>query len=156
VLQCGAVCCSGSCLKEGISTLGSGVLQCVAVCCSVLHCVALCCSVWQFVSVGLASTRACLRWAQVFPVCCSVLQSAAECCSVLQSVPVGFALNRACLHSAQVRSVLQCDAASCSVFIFNINSYLISQMSTRLVSRLSLNVPHICNFSVLATHQRRG
>jgi len=39
------------------------VLQCAAVCCSVLHCVALCCSVLQCVAV-----------------CCSVLQCVAVCC----------------------------------------------------------------------------
>ena len=45
------------------------MLQCAAVCCSVLQCVAVCCSVLQSVAV-----------------CCSVLQSAAACCSVLQCV----------------------------------------------------------------------
>jgi len=30
----------------------SGLLQCVAVCCSVLQCVAVCCSVLQYVAVG--------------------------------------------------------------------------------------------------------
>ena len=44
------------------------MLQCVAVCCSVLQCVAVYCSVLQYVAV-----------------CCSVLQCAAVCCSVLQS-----------------------------------------------------------------------
>ena len=47
------------------------MLQCVAVCCSVLQCVAVCCSVLQCVAV-----------------CCSVLQCAAVCCSVLQCVAV--------------------------------------------------------------------
>jgi len=42
------------------------VLQCVAVCCSLLQCVAVCCSVLQCVAV-----------------CCSVLQCVAVCCSVL-------------------------------------------------------------------------
>ena len=51
MLQCVAVCCS--------------VLQCVAVCCSVLQCVAVCCSVSQCVAV-----------------CCSVLQCVVVCCSV--------------------------------------------------------------------------
>jgi len=54
VLQCVAVCCS--------------VVQCVAVCCSVLQCVAACCSVLQRVAV------------------CSVLQCVAACCSVVQRV----------------------------------------------------------------------
>ena len=41
------------------------MLQCVAVCYSVLQCVAVCCSVLQCVAV-----------------CCSVLQCVAVCCSV--------------------------------------------------------------------------
>ena len=47
------------------------MLQCVAVCCSVLQCAAVCCSVLQCVAV-----------------CCSVLQCVAVCCSVLQCVAV--------------------------------------------------------------------
>jgi len=39
VVQCGAVCCS--------------VLQCFAVCCSMVQCVAVCCSVLQCVAVWL-------------------------------------------------------------------------------------------------------
>jgi len=62
------------------------VLQCVAVCCSVLQCVvatfhgketnesvAVCCSVLQCVAV-----------------CCSVLQCVAVCCRVLQCVVATF------------------------------------------------------------------
>jgi len=45
------------------------VLQCVAVCCSVLQCGAVFCSVVQCIAV-----------------CCSVLQSVAVFCSVLQCV----------------------------------------------------------------------
>ena len=66
------------------------MLQCVAVCCSVLQCsmlqyVAVCCSVEQ------------LAVLQCVAVCCSVLQCVAAFCSVLQYVP---------LHC----SVLQCVA----------------------------------------------
>ena len=61
MLQCVAVCCS--------------VLQCVVVCCSVLQCVAVCCSVLQRVAV-------CCSVLQCVAVCCSVLQCAAACCSV--------------------------------------------------------------------------
>ena len=46
------------------------MLQCVAVCCSVLQSVAVCCSVLQCVAV-----------------CCSVLQCVAVCSSMLQCVP---------------------------------------------------------------------
>ena len=47
------------------------MLQCVAVCCSVLQCVAVCCSMLQCAAVY-----------------CSVLQSVPVCCSVFQCVPV--------------------------------------------------------------------
>ena len=61
-------------LVETLSRLRAGVLQCVAVCCSVLLCVALCCSVLLCAAVCVAVCVA---------VCCSVLQCAAMCCSVL-------------------------------------------------------------------------
>jgi len=79
VLQCVAVCCS--------------VLQCVAVCCSVLQCVAVCCSVLQYVAVGCSGLQCvamCCRVLQCVAVCCSVLVSQKEmldirvCCNVLQ------------------------------------------------------------------------
>jgi len=57
------------------------LLQCVAVCCSVLKCVAVCCSVLQCVPV-------CCSMLQCVAVCCSVLQCVAVCCSVLQCVAV--------------------------------------------------------------------
>jgi hypothetical protein len=57
VLQCGAVCCS--------------VVQCVAVRCNVLQCVAVCRSVLQCVAVS-CNVLQCL--AQYVVVCCSVLQ----------------------------------------------------------------------------------
>ena len=67
MLQCAAVCCSVLqrvavyVLKMRI--IGHRVMQCVAVCCSVLQCVAVCCSVIQ----------------------CVVLQCVAHgCCSTLQ------------------------------------------------------------------------
>ena len=65
MLQCVAVCCS--------------VLQRVVVCCSVLQCVEVCCSVLQRVVV-------CYSLLQCVAVCCSVLQYVTACCSVLQSV----------------------------------------------------------------------
>jgi len=58
------------------------VLQCVAVCCSVLQCVAcvaVCCSKWraqQFVVVQMSC--------QIAILCCSVLECFVVCCSVLQ------------------------------------------------------------------------
>ena len=67
MLQCVAVCCS--------------VLQCVAVCCSVLQCVEVCRSVSQCIAV-------CRSVLQCVAVCCSLMQSAAVCCSLLQSIVV--------------------------------------------------------------------
>jgi len=67
-----------------------GVLQCVAVCCSVLQsprqnawmmtlAPAACCSVLQHVA-------ACRSVLQCAAACCTVLQRVAACCSVLQRV----------------------------------------------------------------------
>ena len=75
MLQCVAVCCS--------------VLQCVAVCCSVLQCVAVCCSVLHGIAGNsipghLAFLGMRRRSSPI--VCCSVLQCAAVYCSVLRCV----------------------------------------------------------------------
>ena len=63
-----------------------GVLQCVAVCCSVLQCVAVCvvcCSAWW-----QRRAKNILSATSIHGVlhCCSVLQCVAVCCSVLQCV----------------------------------------------------------------------
>ena len=53
MLQCVAVCGGlwryvfGNVQALFVGSCGEGVLQCVAVCCSVLQCVAVCCSVLQ-------------------------------------------------------------------------------------------------------------
>ena len=73
MVQCVAVCCS--------------VLQCVAACCSLLQCAAVCCSVLQCVAAcNIRQRHQDHRgsWAQYDTVCCSVLQHVAVCCSVLQ------------------------------------------------------------------------
>jgi len=71
VLQCVAVCCSGTALRcldlGGLAKIledALGSWRFVAECCSVLQCVAVWCSVF-------------------YVVCCSVLQRVAVCCSVL-------------------------------------------------------------------------
>jgi len=89
VLQCVAVCCS--------------MLQCVAVrsvvaeCCSVLQCVAVCCSVLQ------CPLRQDVAKNDSTCVCCVT-----ACCSMLQCVAV-------CSIDAECCSVLQCVAVYCSV-----------------------------------------
>jgi len=72
VLQCVAVCWNIHWFNlVEILVQGSGVLQCAAVCYSVLQCTAVCCSVLQCAAV-----------------CSSVQQSAAECGNVRQSAAV--------------------------------------------------------------------
>ena len=82
------------------------MLQCVAVCCSVLQCVAVCCSVVLQHLVAMSSISACcshslclsrriLLMLQCVAVCCSVLKCDVAvchcnmmCCSVLLSQPL--------------------------------------------------------------------
>ena len=67
------------------------MLQCVAVCCSVLQCDAMRCSVVQCIVVWcsvMQCAAVCYSVLQCVAVCCSVLQCVAVCCSVLQCVAV--------------------------------------------------------------------
>jgi len=82
VLQSVAVCCSLIEIDRLSDTESSHVLQCVAVCCSVLHCVAVRCRVLQCVAVLLKSNVSLIG---SHHMCCSVLQRVAVCC-VLQCV----------------------------------------------------------------------
>ena len=106
-MQCDAVCIIYGMIQppdhfESISAFkAADVLQCVAVCCSVLVCVALCfvevqcgaacCSVVQYVSYTACSSHHMILSPSLpltLQVCCSVLQCVAVCCSVLQCVAV--------------------------------------------------------------------
>ena len=66
------------------------MLQCVAVCCSVLRCDAVCCSVLQCAAVCYKCGAVCqvkysvLQCVAVSQMCRSVLQCTAVCCSMLQ------------------------------------------------------------------------
>ena len=91
VLQCAAVCCS--------------VLQCWAVYYSVLLCVAVCCSVLQSVAVFYSVL-------QRAAVCCSVPHCVAVCCIVLQCLQC-VAVCRSVLEVCC--SVLECAAVCCIV-----------------------------------------
>jgi len=73
------------------------VLQCVAVCCSVLQCVAAThcsalqryCNTPQHTNCWRSCSRGCdCSWSHGVAVCCSVLQCFAVCCSVVQCVAV--------------------------------------------------------------------
>ena len=74
------------------------MLQCVAVCCSVLQCVAVCCSATKGILLVTASFSG---LQQCVAVCCTALQCVAVCCSVLHCVAV-------------FCSALQCVAMWCS------------------------------------------
>jgi len=101
VLQCVAVCynvcvaMSSRLARRFLGNVSYKVLQCVAVWCSVLQCGAVCCSVVQCVAV----------W-------CSVLQCGAVCCNVMSSRLARRCLANV---SYEVRSVLQCVAVCCNV-----------------------------------------
>ena len=94
------------------------MLQCVAVCCSVLQT-----EVAHDVDASdqqVESTTRCNMWCSVLQyvaVCCSVLQCVAVCCSVLQCAISRLRNNlaRAAEFFACVVSVLQCVAVSCRV-----------------------------------------
>ena len=77
VLQCVAVCCSV--LPLSCISCSANVLRCVAVCCGVLRCVAVCCGVLRWVILYCTG----LQWGAAGG---SGLQCAAVCCSVLQRV----------------------------------------------------------------------
>jgi len=109
VLQCGAVCCS--------------VLQCVAVCWeragvprfsgNVMQCSAVFCSVLQFVGKGQGCPdfQAML---QCVAVCCSVLHCIAVCCSVLEN-GVGAQILRRRQYNVAACCSVWC-SARCSVW----------------------------------------
>jgi len=84
VMQCGAMCCS----VVQCVVLSCTVLQCGAVCCSVVQCGAVCCGELQCVCVLFPRTLY-LRWRrnpvlQHVAACCSELQCSVVWCSVLQ------------------------------------------------------------------------
>ena len=107
VLQCGAMWCSvlhrrarrlrvtPFCTLELLARQRQPrVLQCVAVCCSVLLCAAVCCSVLQCVAVCccvLLCVAVCCSALLCVAGCCCVLQCVAVCCNVLQCVAVSSA-----------------------------------------------------------------
>ena len=89
VLQCVAVCCSVLLFADPLvaAQATQGRLKCVAVCCSVLWCVAVCCSVFQCVTVR-CSVLQCVAVCRL-PRCSAVCKrQLAVCCSVLQYVAV--------------------------------------------------------------------
>jgi len=111
VIRCGAVCIIYGMIQppdhfESISAFkAADVLQCVALCCSVLVCVALCfvevqrgaacCSVVQYVSYTACSSHQMILHPSLplmLQVCCGVWQWVVVCCSVLQCVAVCFCM----------------------------------------------------------------
>jgi len=58
------------------------MLQCVAVCCSVLQCVAVCLHLRDDIDTQVVAIQLLWPVLQRVAVCCSVLQCVAVCCSV--------------------------------------------------------------------------
>jgi len=81
VLQCVAVCCS---VLQRVAVYARRV----AVCCSVMHCAPVCCSMCQ---VTRMETRYDTHYNQQHSY---VLQRVAACCSVLQCVAVSYPINQ--------------------------------------------------------------
>jgi len=75
MLQCVAVCCSVLIVPPAPLVIHSVITR---LDCSELQSVAVCCSVLQCVAV-------CYNMLQCVAVCCSVLQCVAVCCSVLMT-----------------------------------------------------------------------
>jgi len=119
VLQCGIVWCR----VIGV-TLFSGVLQCVAVWCSVVQCGAVWCTgVVQCAATILKSCWSERRGRSSFwcvAVCCSVLQCVAMRCSVVQC-------------GAAWCSVVQCGAVWCSVGVQCDADHTVPQHCTTLL-----------------------
>jgi len=70
-------------IQSGAATLFYSVLQCVAVCCSVLQRIAA-----ALLCIRIYLTICSLSSLLIYTVCCSVLQCVAVCCDVLQCVAV--------------------------------------------------------------------
>ena len=144
MLQCVAVCCS--------------VLQCVAVCCSVLQCVAVCCSV----SLSLPSPVNCEvsdKFFQCVAVrCSSVLQCVAVCCSVLLCVALRVSIFQAqTIAKFLTDSFMQrrciCEevcASKCSV-LQSVTVYVCNHGPESLSPRSRLNLRNIPSFTFLET-----
>ena len=94
MLQCVAVCCSvlQRVALNILSTItgAHAVENACIVCCSVLQCVAVCCSVLQCVAVccSACTITGAHTIENAYMMCCSVMQCVAVCCSVLQCVAV--------------------------------------------------------------------
>jgi len=89
VLQCVAVCCSVLQCVASVFRESSSVLQCIAVRCSALQCVAVCCSVLQCVARVFRESNSVLQCVAVRCKCLSrIKQCVAVRCSVLQCVAV--------------------------------------------------------------------
>jgi len=130
VLKCAAVCCSVlQCVAVGCSNLsrhlqnqnhqrqkclkpvGYFVLQCVAVCCSVLQCVAVCCSVLQCVAVCCSNSTSSSRTTYIDSSARSLFDVSNEL-----SLKIFFVCVLHCgasvLHCVFLSLILQCSSAN--------------------------------------------
>ena len=115
----------------------------------VLQCVAVCCSVLRYATPRVQKELFCASCAVA--VCCSVLQCVAVCCSVLR-----YATPRVQKELFCARSLLQCVAVCCSVMqCVAVSSYSVMQSSRRdntgtlqhTASHCIVGIPHCHNDS---------
>ena len=133
-----------------------GVLQCVAVCCSMLQSVAVRRSVLQYVAVCCSIYSMCMiPWrvsVRRVAICCSMLQCVAVCCSALHCVAVlvrrvwsrGMYPLRVLQCTTERCSALQCVAVCCSVLQFELHR--VAEQCTVLLRTLQHTATH-CNVS---------
>ena len=110
------------------------MLQCVAMCCSVLDSVAVCCSVQRLFEGSLCATESCCM-ASLRYACCSVVEYVAVCYGVSQCV----AAFKDCLEGVRTShdawryrgtcvvvwcNVLQCVAVCCSHLLYTSQSHV--------------------------------
>jgi len=119
VLQCAAVCCSVLQCVTSENRWPSANVRCVQACCSTLLCVA---AVADIKKALVLSERTCVCVCNIVAVCCSMLEYVAVCCSVLQCVtseerrPSAKVRVNECVNIAAVCfSMLQHVAVWCSV-----------------------------------------
>ena len=85
------------------------MLQCLAVCCSVLQCVAVCCCVLQCVSAFRSRPRSSIS--HLIVQNCGAWQCVAVCCSVL----LGHSKNALAFHLRLFSVVVYCRLLRCTV-----------------------------------------
>ena len=136
------------------------MLQCVAVCCSVLQCVAVCCRVLQ--SVTLFSYYVCVEGGVSIPfyplqttaVCYSVLPCVAVCFRVLLPCVCGGGLSVAYCEVATISRLLQMIGLFCRISSFLYGSFAKETYHLQGPTSCSHSIPTIKKCVLISTIYR--